>query len=80
MKNQQAGKAIVILLMVLVLLFSSAFYLSARGWGNMGYGDDHSGLSVFYLGEPKYVHHSKSIREGSIGGTGHRGGGVRGGK
>jgi hypothetical protein len=73
-------KILLKLLLVLVCCFGAAFYLSASGWGYIGYYGFHSGPSMFYRGGPKYVHTSKSVREGSVGGPGHRGGGARGGK
>jgi hypothetical protein len=80
MKNNQTGKAVIGLLIALVVLFSTAFYASAAGWGYVGYGGYYGSASWFYIGGPRYVYHDKSVREGSVGGTGHRGGGVRGGK
>ena len=80
MKNKQTGKAVMILLVILATLFGGAFYASAAGWGYMGHGGFNNGLSWFYMGQPQYVHVDKSVREGSVCGTGHRGGGVRGGK
>ncbi len=68
------------LILILVCCFGAAFYLSAQGWGHMGYYGYNSGPSMFYRGGPKYVNNSKSVREGSVGGVGHRGGGARGGK
>ncbi len=68
------------LIVILVCCFGAAFYLSAKGWGHMGYNGYDSGPSVFYRGAPMYVHTSKSVREGSVGSPGHRGGGARGGK
>ena len=80
MNRKQGGGFLTSLLVVLVILFAGALYLSTAGWGYMGYGGYHHGPSFWYVGGPQYVHQGQSIREGSLGSPGHRGGGLRGGK
>ena len=80
MNHKQGGSFITGLLVVLAIVFGGALYLSTAGWGYMGYGGYHHGPSFLYFGGPSYVHQSRSIREGSLGSPGHRGGGLRGGK
>lgn len=62
-----------------IVVFVVAFMLSARSWGYMGYYGYHHGPSFFYFGGAR-LHHSPSLRDGSISGSGHRGGGLSGGK
>ena len=64
---------------VLVILFIVAISYSTRGWGYMGYNGYYHGPSFFYMGGPS-VYHQPSNRDGSVSGSGNRGGGFSGGK
>lgn len=64
---------------VLVVFFIGAIIYSSRGWGYMGYQGYHSGPSFFYMGGPR-IYNQPSVRDGSISGSGQRGGGFSGGK
>jgi len=63
---------------VLAILYFAAFPSAARGYGYAGYGG-HPRPSFWYWGGPP-VFSNPSAREGSLGGPGHRGGGLAGGK
>ncbi len=52
---------------------------ASRGYGYMGYGGYHRGPSAWYWGGPD-IYRDPSARTGSLGGPGHRGGGLAGGK
>ncbi|MFT4927897.1 MAG: hypothetical protein ACI8WB_004011 [Phenylobacterium sp.] len=80
MKKQQGGKVVVTLAVTLALFFIIALFLSSKGWGYLGYGGAENEPSTFYSGGAYYIYAGQSVREGSTGGPGHRGGGVRGGK
>ena len=69
----------IVLVVILVILFLWALFYSSRGWGYMGYNGYHHGPSFFYMGGPS-VYHQPSNRDGSVSGSGHRGGGFSGGK
>lgn len=64
---------------VLIIAFIMAMTYSARGYGYMGYNGYHHGPSFFYMGGPN-IYHNRSNRDGSISGSGQRGGGFNGGK
>jgi len=77
--GNKKGTRNIILIVVLIMFFILALIYSMRGWGYMGYYGYHRGPSFFYMGGPG-IYHQPSNREGSISGTGHRGGGFSGGK
>lgn len=64
---------------ILMLLYMVAMPMSCRGWGYPGYYGYHRAGSFWYMGGPSY-YPGQSVRTGSAGGPGHRGGGPRGGK
>jgi len=68
-----------ILIGVLVVTFIVALMYSSRGWGYTGYNGYRSGPSFFYFGGPR-IYNQPSVRDGSISGSGQRGGGFSGGK
>lgn len=68
-----------VVVVVLVVLFIWALSYSRNGYGYQGYNGYHSGPSFFYWGGPS-IYRDPSARQGSIGGSGHRGGGFSGGK
>ena len=73
-------KYILTLLTFLSVLYFGMFFVSVRGWGYNGYGNYyHHRPSFFYFSGPQY-YPNKSIRNGSIGGTGAGGGGFHSGK
>ncbi|MDH5721552.1 MAG: hypothetical protein OEZ13_13175 [Spirochaetia bacterium] len=60
--------------------FFAAFSYASRGWGYIGYNGFHSGSRHWgYWGGPR-TYFGPSARSGSLGGPGHRGGGLSGGK
>ena len=72
-------KSKIVLITVLIIVFIWALLYSMRGWGYMGYNGYSHGPSFFYFGGPG-IFHSPSNREGSISGSGQRGGGFGAGK
>ena len=64
-----------LLLVVYLLLFS----LSEEGYGYAGHGGYHRSASFWYWGGVN-TNHERSVRAGSRGGPGVRGGGLHGGK
>lgn len=74
--------AIVLLVFVAILIggFISAFSSSQRGWGYPGYNNRYlTGASFFYTGSAR-LYSDPSVRNSSVNGPGHRGGGLSGGK
>lgn len=73
-------KRLVIILVVIValLLIFSAYY-SGRGFGYYGYRGVYNGASYLYWNDTKY-YRDKSVRNGSRGNNGIRGGGPGRGK
>lgn len=66
-------------LLGLAIVYLIAMPFGCRGCGYAGYGGFHRGPSFFYWGGvPTF--HGPSVRTGSVGGPGFRGGGPRGGK
>jgi len=72
-------KSKIVLVIILIVFFMWALFYSMRGWGYMGYNGYSHGPSFFYFGGPG-IFHSPSNRDGSISGSGHRGGGFGVGK
>lgn len=73
---------IVFLVFIAILVggFASAFASSQRGWGYPGYNNRYlTGASLFYAGSAS-LYRNPSIRNSSVNGPGHRGGGLSGGK
>ncbi len=65
-----------------VLLGGSYLYAlpaANQGYGYMGYGGYHRGPSAWYWTDGS-IYREPSARSGSLGGPGHRGGGLAGGK
>ncbi|MCG8553757.1 MAG: hypothetical protein MJD61_00490 [Proteobacteria bacterium] len=62
----------------LAAVYLLAFVPMSSGWGYPGYGYRPYG-SFMYWGGPTY-YHDPSVRQGSLGGPSHRGGGPRSGK
>lgn len=79
MNKQRGFVSFPIFVVILVVVFVITLLFSLRGWGYMGYGGYHRGPSFWYWGGPT-VYHDRSVRNGSYGSTGHRGGGISGGK
>jgi len=77
--NNEKGSALAAIIMVLALFYVMAFYFGSRGWGYSGYYGYHRGPSFLYWGGPS-TYYGPSARSGSLGGPGHRGGGIGGGK
>jgi hypothetical protein len=77
--NNSGGGVMIIVAGVLVVFYLMAFSFGSRGWGYSGYYGYHRGPSFFYWGGPS-MFHGPSVRTGSTGGPGHRGGGLGGGK
>lgn len=66
-------------LALLVILYVLLINASCRGCGYAGYGGYHRPASFWYWGGVS-TYHSPSVRTGSAGGPGVRGGGIHGGK
>ncbi len=79
LNEESVRKSKTVLIVLLVIFFIGALFYSMRGWGYMGYYGYGHGPSFFYMGGPS-IYHSPSTREGSISGTGQRGGGFGAGK
>ena len=77
--SKQRGSAFIGLLMVMAVAYLFILFISLKGWGYMGYGGYHRGVSSMYWGGPS-IHRQPSVRDGSIGGPNRRGGGYSGGK
>lgn len=73
------NRTLIIVIVVLVLFYSLILYASTIGWGYAGYRGFYYGPSFWYWGGPRY-YIGPSVRSGSIGGPGHRGGGPGSGK
>jgi len=73
------NKRNIIIAAVVAGIYLLLFSVSARGYGYSGYGGYHNGPSFWYFGGSRYHYPSRSLREGSIGGPGRRGG-ISGGK
>lgn len=78
-KDQQSGSIVIGAIVILALMYLGAFFFAMRGWGYQGYYGYRRGPSFFYWGGPT-TYHGPSVRQGSLGGPSHRGGGLRGGK
>lgn len=88
MVRKQRGGVVIGLLVGLVVIYFLGYMLSARGWGYPGYAardrtDNRYHYSSFsrgyYWGGPS-IYQERSVRDGSVGGSGYRGGGISGGK
>jgi hypothetical protein len=77
--NNEKGFMHIGLAVVLGAIFLLLFSWGRRGYGYMGYRGYNHGPSWWYWGGSKY-HYGRSVRDGSIRGRSHRGGGFRGGK
>ncbi len=77
--NNERGSGFVVLLAIMGMLYFVLFSWGSRGWGYMGYRGYHYGPSWLYWGGPRY-HYGGNVKNGSLGGRSHRGGGIRGGK
>lgn len=64
---------------VLAMIYLSLFSYSSEGYGYPGYRGYYGGPSFWYFGGPHY-YPNRSLRRGSLGGPGARGGGVHFGK
>lgn len=64
---------------VMALLYFALFSFSSNGYGYAGYGGYHHGPSFWYFGGPSY-YPNRSLRQGSLGSPGNRGGGLHAGK
>ena len=78
-KNQKGSTTIILLIVMLIFIYFSAFSCSRRGWGYPGYYGYRYGPSLWYWGRP-HTYHGPSVRSGSVDGPRHRGGGLGGGK
>ena len=76
--KKQTGAGLLMLIIGMAVLFIALMSFSMRGWGYMGYGGYGYGPSFMYFGGPS-IYHGASVRSGSVGGPGHRGGGISGG-
>ncbi len=72
-------KVLLIVLGIYVAFFFLVYSCARDGYGYMGYHGYYRGPSFFYFGGPRY-YYGPSLRAGSVGGPGVRGGGFRGGK
>lgn len=72
-------RVIIVIVIVFAALFVLTYSCSRNGYGYMGYYGYYRGPSFFYWGGPSYFY-GPSVRSGSLGGPGVRGGGFRGGK
>ena len=81
-QHKQRGVTLVALVFLLLVIgmFALAFYYSSKGWGYVGYYGYHQPYSSFYWGSPRTHYQSPSIRNGSINGSRHVGGGPGRGK
>jgi len=71
---------IILFISLLSIIFLMAFFSSKDGWGYPGHNNNYvGGTSFFYFGAPN-MYRDRSIRDSSINGPGHRGGGISGGK
>lgn len=79
---KQQGITLVALIFLLLILsiFSAALFFSTTGWGHVGYYGYHRPGSSFYWGGPTMHYGSSSVRNGSINGARHIGGGPGRGK
>ena len=78
MKNHQKGFILIGMSLFLIAIFATGIFASNRGWGYPGYDNDYESHSIFYWGPN--IYRDRSIRESSINGANHRGGGLSGGK
>ena len=78
-KDKPQTTRYIIIAVIIIIAFIMAMTYSARGYGYMGYNGYHHGPSFFYMGGPN-IYHGRSNRDGSISGSGQRGGGFSGGK
>lgn len=76
----QEHRTTIIVGLVLTLIYFGLFSCSTDGYGYMGYDGYDSDPSFFYWGGTGYYYPSQTVRSGSPGGPGVRGGGFRGGK
>ncbi len=76
----QRGVISIGLLVAMGIVFIVLLLFSMRGWGYMGYNGWNSGPSGMYWGGARNVYYGRSHREGSISGSGTRGGGFGSGK
>lgn len=80
-KKQQGITVVALIFLLLIIgIFSSALFFSTSGWGYVGYHGYHRPASFFYWGGPTMHYGSSSIRNGSINGARHLGGGPGRGK
>lgn len=66
-------------LALLAIIYFALFSYSSKGYGYAGYGGYHHGPSFWYFGGANY-YPSRSLRQGSLGTSGTRGGGLHAGK
>lgn len=76
--QKQSGFGMIVVIAILAILFIVMLSAGARGYGYPGYGGYYHSPSFFYWGGPSY-YSGYNVRDGSVGGPGHRGGGIRGG-
>ncbi len=79
-RDSQRGVVSIGMLAAMGIVFVVLLLFSMRGWGYMGYNGWNSGASAMYWGGARNVHYGRSHREGSISGSGTRGGGFGSGK
>tara|TARA_B100000902_G_scaffold237782_1_gene225252 strand:- start:161 stop:427 length:267 start_codon:yes stop_codon:yes gene_type:complete len=77
--NGERGSIVISVMVILGIIYLAAFYFGSRGWGYSGYYGYNRGPSWMYWGGAS-TYHDPSVRSGSLGGPGHRGGGIGGGK
>ncbi len=77
--KDERGSIAISIMVILGIIYFSAFYFGRRGWGYSGYYGYNRGPSWLYWGGAN-TYHTPSARSGSLGGPGHRGGGIGGGK
>ena len=72
-------KAVLAAAAICGILFFALMSLASNGYGYMGYHGYYSGASFLYWGGPT-IYHDREVRNGSVSGSGMRGGGPGSGK
>jgi hypothetical protein len=73
-------KGVILTTVVLIALYLVLFVPSTRGYGYLGHDGYDEDPSFLYWGGTGHYYPSRSVRTGSAGGTGVRGGGMAEGK
>jgi len=73
-------KTILILSAVCGITYFSLLSSASNGYGYMGHNGYQSGPSFFFWGSGPTIYHDRNVRNGSVSGSGMRGGGPGSGK